>query len=218
MLWGSLLSATYRFRPSGGASASGNTLEAIAPDDWTREHLVANGNEVVDPQLTGISRTNDGGLDPRPMSGSPALSGAGVPPDDGFFQAVGYRGAFDADNLWVAGWTFLDDLGILVQGVATVVASESALTDVPSDFSLVQNYPNPWNPSTTISYSLPQPGEVRINLYNALGQHIGTLVSGFRQAGTYRVELSGDGRSSGTYFYRLQSPAGIETRSMTLLK
>ena len=53
---------------------SGNTLEAIAPDDWTREHLVANGNEVVDPQLTGISRTNDGGLDPRPMSGSPALS------------------------------------------------------------------------------------------------------------------------------------------------
>ena len=196
----------------------GNTLEAIAPDDWTREHLVANGNEVVDPQLTGISRTNDGGLDPRPMSGSPALSGVGVPPDDGFFQAVGYRGAFDADNLWVARWTFLDDLGILVQGVATVVASEIALTDVPSDFSLVQNYPNPWNPSTTISYSLPQPGEVRINLYNALGQHIGTLVSGFRQAGTYRVELSGDGRSSGTYFYRLQSPAGIETRSMTLLK
>ena len=118
----------------------------------------------------------------------------------------------------MAGWTFLDDLGILVRGVATVVASESALTDVPSDFSLVQNYPNPWNPSTTISYSLPQPGEVRLNLYNALGQHIGTLVSGFRQAGTYRVELSGDGLSSGTYFYRLQSPAGIETRSMTLLK
>ena len=197
---------------------SGNTLEAIAPDDWTREHLTGNGNEVVDPQLTGISRTNDGGLDPRPMSGSPALSGAGSPPDDGFFQAVGYRGAFDADNLWVAGWTFLDDLGILVQGVETVVASESATSDVPSGFSLVQNYPNPWNPSTTISYSLPQPGEVELSLYNALGQQIATLVSGFRQSGTYRVELSGEGLSSGTYFYRLQSPAGIETRSMTLLK
>ena len=197
---------------------SGNTFEAVAPDDWTREHLMANGNEVVDPQLTGISRTNDGGLDPRPMSGSPALSGAASPQGDGFFQAVGYRGAFDADNLWVAGWTFLDDLGILLQGVPTVVASESATSDVPSGFSLVQNYPNPWNPSTTISYSLPQPGEVELSLYNALGQQIATLVSGFRQAGTYRVELSGEGLSSGTYFYRLQSPAGIETRSMTLLK
>ena len=197
---------------------SGNTFEAVAPDDWTREHLMANGNEVVDPQLTGISRTNDGGLDPRPMPGSPALSGAASPQGDGFFQAVGYRGAFDADNLWVAGWTFLDDLGILVQGVPTVVASESATSDVPSGFSLVQNYPNPWNPSTTISYSLPQPGVVELSLYNALGQQIATLVSGFRQAGTYQVELGGEGLSSGTYFYRLQSPAGIETRSMTLLK
>ncbi len=176
------------------------------------------GDRYSTVQLTGISRTNNGGLDPRPMSGSPALSGAVPPPDDGFFQAVAYRGAFDADNLWMAGWTFLDHLGILVQGVETVVASESAISEAPSDFYLVQNYPNPWNPSTTIRYSLPQPGEVRLNLYNALGQHIGTLVSGFRQAGTNRVELSGDGLSSDTYFYRLQSPAGIETRSMTLLK
>ena len=197
---------------------SGNTFEAVAPDDWTREHLTANGNEVVDPQLTGISRTDDGGLDPRPVPGSPALSGAPSPPDDGFFQAVGYRGAFDAESLWVSGWTFLDDMGILVQGIETVVASESGVSEVPSDFSLVQNYPNPWNPSTTISYSLPQPGEVELTLYNALGQQIATLVSGFRQAGTYRVELNGEGLSSGTYFYRLHSPAGIETRIMTLLK
>ncbi len=86
------------------------------------------GDRYSTVQLTGISRTNDGALDPRPMSGSPALSGAVPPPDDGFFQAVAYRGAFDADNLWMAGWTFLDHLGILVQGVETVVASESAIS------------------------------------------------------------------------------------------
>ncbi|RME91663.1 MAG: T9SS C-terminal target domain-containing protein [Verrucomicrobia bacterium] len=71
-------------------------------------------NRVVDPQLRGISRQPDGGLDPRPSPGSPAWEPSTVlPPDDGFFTPVDYRGAFGPNDLWISGWTFLSQRGFV---------------------------------------------------------------------------------------------------------
>ena len=75
-------------------------------------YLADNDNVFgADPMLTGISRTANGGLDPRPMAGSPALSGAQLP-SGSFFESVSYSGAFGPTN-WLQGWTALSQLGYL---------------------------------------------------------------------------------------------------------
>jgi hypothetical protein len=84
-----------------------NAAAAVLFSDASRN------NVQVDPQLRGISRTNDGGLDPRPQAGSPLLAGARAVPADGFYTPVDFKGAFDANGLWIDGWTFLSQAGFL---------------------------------------------------------------------------------------------------------
>ena len=93
----------------------------------------------------------------------------------------------------------------------------------PLAYSLSQNYPNPFNPSTTISYSLKKPGEVKITIFDLLGQKVRSLVQGHKSAGRYSVRWDGRneaGRpvSSGTYFYRLKAGEAVQTRRMLFLK
>ncbi|MEM8906812.1 MAG: T9SS type A sorting domain-containing protein, partial [Bacteroidota bacterium] len=76
------------------------------------DHLGDNGNSLSDPDLEGVSRATDNGLDPRPGSGSPAFSNLANLPGDPFFSAVDYKGAF-GNSLWLRGWTAIDDLGFL---------------------------------------------------------------------------------------------------------
>jgi len=189
-------------------------------EEWVVDLLTNNSNRVVDPQLRGISRASNNGLDPRPMLSSPALSGARTP-TDAFFTPTTYVGAFGPNDgdLWIADWTFISELGIVVQGdFATVVASETSVSSaVPTEYAM-GNAPNPWNPSTAIQYTLTADGDMDLALYNTAGQRVATLVQGFRPAGSYSVQLSGAELASGTYYYRLVSPAGVLTRAMSLIK
>ncbi len=86
-------------------------------------------NMQVDPQLRGISRTNDFGLDPRPAPGSPALSSPRTPPSNGFYTPVSYLGAFDTNDLWIAGWTFLSQAGFLPARGANTVQVTANISD-----------------------------------------------------------------------------------------
>jgi len=72
----------------------------------------------------------------------------------------------------------------------------------PQEFVLQQNYPNPFNPTTTIAYSLAQPGHVKLCVYNMLGQHVGTLVDAYQSAGSQAVQFHADNLPSGIYFYQ----------------
>jgi hypothetical protein len=88
---------------------------------------------------------------------------------------------------------------------------------------LSQNYPNPFNPSTTITYGLPAEGRVVLNVYNVLGQKVRELVNGKKNAGYHRIVWDGTGEagrqvSTGIYFYRLITAAGVQTRKMLLIK
>ena len=94
---------------------------------------------------------------------------------------------------------------------------------VPAEFALSQNYPNPFNPETTISYDLAEGSEVRLEVYNVMGQLVNTLVSEAQAAGRYRMRWSGQdafGRqvASGVYFYRLQTEGFKAVRKLMLLK
>ena len=88
----------------------------------------ARNNLNIDPMLRGISRTDDGNLDPRPFLDSPALTSTRMPPSDGFYTAVGYKGAFDDRNLWIAGWTFLSQKGFLAQPATETVDVTAPIT------------------------------------------------------------------------------------------
>lgn len=78
---------------------------------------------------------------------------------------------------------------------------------IPVEFSLFQNYPNPFNPVTTISYSVPFISNVRIVVYNILGQTIKELVNDVKSAGNFKVQFDGSKLASGVYFYSLDAKA-----------
>ena len=102
-------------------------------------------------------------------------------------------------------------------------AIHEAPANLPLRAELRQNYPNPFNPSTVIGYRLEEAGEVRLSIYNLLGQHVANLVTARQAAGSHQVEWNGRdeyGRPvpSGIYFYRLTTGEFAQTRRMLLLR
>jgi hypothetical protein len=89
---------------------------------------------------------------------------------------------------------------------------------IPSIYSLSQNYPNPFNLTTTINFSLAKTSNVRLTVYNVLGQQIAVLAEGRISAGAYAVEFDASKLASGVYFYRLEAGYFLSNKKMMLLK
>lgn len=90
--------------------------------------------------------------------------------------------------------------------------------EVPEQVSLEPNYPNPFNPATTIPFALPAPGHVRVQVYDVLGRRVATLVDGHRPAGRHEVVFDGQGRASGVYLVRLEARGRTITQRMLMVK
>jgi hypothetical protein len=88
----------------------------------------------------------------------------------------------------------------------------------PLTFDLAQNYPNPFNPSTSIKYSVSESGNIRLSVFNIVGEEVAVLVDGFNQAGFYEVTFDASNLSTGVYVYKLQSANSVQTKKMMLLK
>jgi len=96
-------------------------------------------------------------------------------------------------------------------------------TLLPDDYQLGQNYPNPFNPTSTIEYRLPKQADVKLEIFNVVGQKIATLVNSPQEAGTWRVQWNGkrqDGATAatGVYIYRLSTPDVVLSKKMLFLK
>lgn len=98
-----------------------------------------------------------------------------------------------------------------------LVASE-VTNNMPNEFLLFQNFPNPFNPVTQIQYSLPISSEVRIEIYNSVGQLVELLVNESKQAGYYTATFDASGLATGVYMYKLTTPSFTQTKKMLLIK
>ncbi|MCF7804961.1 MAG: CHRD domain-containing protein [Candidatus Marinimicrobia bacterium] len=106
------------------------------------------------------------------------------------------------------------------RGTVTDINNEDKL---PESYTLQDNYPNPFNPTTTIAYTLPEQSHVTLTIYNAVGQEIATLVNSEQSAGQHRVEWRATDQldeqlSSGVYFYQIQAGTFNKTKKMVLMK
>jgi Carboxypeptidase regulatory-like domain/FlgD Ig-like domain len=123
------------------------------------------------------------------------------------------------------GWTNLGGVDIMISAYVsdTPVGVEEQENTLPIAFDLKQNYPNPFNPSTKITYQIPQNQFVNLDIYDALGQKVRTLVNSEQNAGYYNLEWNGRNDSgvsvtSGVYFYRIHTDSFTKVMKMMLLK
>jgi hypothetical protein len=120
-------------------------------------------------------------------------------------------------NIWAD-----DNATLIQQGNYEALDSFLPVEDerpVVKSFSLFNNYPNPFNPSTTIKYQLPSSCYVSLKIYNILGREVSVLVNGYQAAGIHYVIFSPSGNIvSGIYFYRLTADKSTITRKMNFLK
>lgn len=155
--------------------------------------------------------------DPVPASNSSAATGASFsnPRLGSFFTQTTYVGAFDPNGTrWDLTWANYNPQ--FTNYVLSV--EENKLTIMPADFTLSHNYPNPFNPTTKIIYSVSKPSRVKLYVANILGEIVEELVNDYREAGTYEIIFNAEKLSPGTYIYTLESGNTKISRKMTLLK
>lgn len=97
-------------------------------------------------------------------------------------------------------------------------SNEELSDQPPASVQLDQNFPNPFNPTTNISFELPFSQQVSLDIYNSLGQHVRTLYSGILSTGSHLFTFDANELSSGIYYYLLETPNMVLTRKMLLLK
>lgn len=193
-------------------------LAAIGPKNDTVTQLLEFRVSATDPDLT-----------------IPSLTTVGLPGGAVFVDSLNGAGSFSWTPSFgqegVYNVTFIASDGFLADSEVVTITVDSVPTDVgeinpgaiPRRYSLSQNYPNPFNANTQIVFALPKSGHTTLEIFNLLGQKVGTLVDEYLAAGTKTVSWDGrDNRDvsvpSGIYFYQLRSGDFIEKKKMVFLK
>jgi len=146
------------------------------------------------------------------------------------FVTIGFVSA----AAWESNYSFVDDAPISgkryyrirqisADGRVTLSGFVEVNGDIPTTFQIRQNYPNPFNPSTAISYVIPEAGHVTLTIYNSRGQIVRQPVNEFQQSGEHVIrwngrDAAGNSASTGTYFYKVETPTAVAVRRMTLAK
>ncbi|HPG39902.1 MAG TPA: T9SS type A sorting domain-containing protein [bacterium] len=187
-------------------TANGYTIEAKIPFASVRPSLLAKfvPEEGMYFPLKIDVNDNDGENDPYYTSSVRTMTL--------------HTGGVDNDQNWLRPSTW----GQAVIGIPTAV-EEQQEAQVPAKMALFQNYPNPFNPSTTITYDLTKQAQVKIEVYDILGQKLATLVNAKQAAGSYSIVWNGlDGRgaqaSAGVYFVKLSADDFEQIQKMILVK
>ncbi len=173
--------------------------------------------------------TDHGTAAPLFLFGNPVLGGLfGPNPDLNNLVAGDLQHQIDFRQIYATlleQWLVGDSQAILGESFTTLplidaTTSVAAPTQsaVPRQFYLSDNYPNPFNPQTTIEYGLPEASDVRVDVLNSLGQRVAVLVQERQERGRHKVTWQANGHASGTYFIRLQAGRFRQTKRVTLVK
>ena len=174
------------------------------------------------PRAVGVATSNDTGKTWTKYASNPVLQPSGVGWDGTWLEAGTVLQRGDTLDMWYDGnvspvSSNRDRIGHAISKVVTPGVTERE-SEVPQQFMLCQNNPNPFNPSTTIRFELPHASRVSLKEYNLLGQGVATLVDEEKPAGVYDVRFDAGGLSSGMYVYRLHAGDYVASRRLLLLR
>lgn len=99
-----------------------------------------------------------------------------------------------------------------------ITGTNEVINNVPAEYKLFSNYPNPFNPSTTIKFAIPVKDHVKLTVYDVMGRTVSELVNGTKEAGTYEIKFNASSLSSGIYFYKLEAGSYTAVNKMMLIK
>lgn len=135
---------------------------------------------------------------------------------DGLSQNIVYA-LHISDTLLYAG-LYQNGVWVRTLGEITTDISGNPDNSAPDSYSILQNFPNPFNPETNIEYRIPDAEFVSLKVYDVLGNEAAVLVNEEKPGGTYTIKFDGSSLSSGVYFYRLKAGSFISTKKMILLR
>jgi hypothetical protein len=114
-------------------------------------------------------------------------------------------------------YVLTNNRGVYILNVTGITGIKTEIV-TPSAFVLMQNYPNPFNPVTAIRYGVPRRSNVKLAVFNTLGQQVAVLVNESQEAGLHEVKFDGSNMASGVYFYRIQAGEYTEAKKFVLLR
>lgn len=115
-------------------------------------------------------------------------------------------------------WAACGDKVMKLIDTAVIIGIENEGIVIPKDFELEQNFPNPFNPVTKISYKISKGSSIKIKVYNLSGQKIKDLLNEYKAAGEYEIEFDASELASGVYFYSIEADKFVQSKKMVLLK
>ncbi len=122
------------------------------------------------------------------------------------------------DKITTAGKVFYRLEQLDLDGTISLTQEIEVDLNGPADFALLQNYPNPFNPSTTIKFALPERTDVKLFLFNSLGEKVNEMINRGMEAGYHQYEFNGSNLSSGIYYYTLSAGEFYSIKKMILIK
>lgn len=123
------------------------------------------------------------------------------------------------DMLTVTSVTFNAEAGIVYNfSINSTLTSLEDDLNAPKEFSLGQNFPNPFNPSTSIQYNVKEASQVTLKVYDMIGNEVAILVNEVKPAGSYTVSFDASQLSSGVYLYKMTAGNFVQTRKLVLMK
>jgi hypothetical protein len=179
------------------SSQSSGTINVL----WNVTHIDANNVTASGSDGTIIKTTDSGTTWTQQSSGT-----------SNYLQGISFTDINNGVAVGVQGTILRTTNG----GVTFV--EEEDIDGVPTDFLLLQNFPNPFNPSTNIKYSIPEASFVQLKVYDVLGNEVAILINEAQSMGNYKTDFTGINITSGIYFYTLRAGSFVQTKKMLLLK
>ncbi len=202
-----------------GITLNLNLQNSAQTIDSAGTQIILQGNFEV---IIGSAFDDEFTISPLPDTARFVNGGAGK--DVLNFESVNVAGVDDGSTIATPGFADIAYDSIETVNLSVITGTEEAVDmALPLSFSLSNNYPNPFNPSTKIKYQIPsnvngETSNVELIVFDILGREVATLVNEQQKPGYYEIDFNASRLTSGIYFYRIQAGNFIDTKKMVLMK